>query len=83
MVPTESSGATFGGAVLNKVSNADQRSYIRDRLSVVSVPVIGIIDFNESIQAAALEGRPCPKASNDEIDRIAATLLLNSCDTHP
>ena len=80
---TVSSGATFGGAVLNKVSSEEQRSYLRDRMSVVSVPVIGIIDYNDSIQTAALRGKPCPADSNGEVDRIAARLLLDYSDHYP
>ncbi|WP_319524015.1 P-loop NTPase [uncultured Desulfosarcina sp.] len=73
-----SSGAAFGGVVINKIADAEQREHLRHRLSLLSLPVIGIIDHDASIQTAALEGKPCPETAVDELDRIAATLMIDS-----
>jgi CO dehydrogenase maturation factor len=74
---TRAAGAVFNGAVLNKIPADGQGEAVRSRLRELSVPVIGVVDYQPEIQAAGLKGGPCPEAAGIEIDRIVAAFLLD------
>ena len=58
---TESAGARYKGSILNKVSSPAQQDYMSAKLGEVGVPIVGILPFDEKIQAAGLEGRCIPQ----------------------
>jgi CO dehydrogenase maturation factor len=74
---TQSSGASFKGAVLNKVVSPGQQTTLYERLNDVGVPILGTIHHHDGIVAACLEGRvfDIPVASA-EMEGIVKTLLL-------
>jgi CO dehydrogenase maturation factor len=55
---TQSSGAVFAGAVLNKITSEAQKLQIIERLCDHDVRVIGTVWHQDAIQAAGLNGRP-------------------------
>lgn len=74
---TQSAGAAYYGAVLNKIASAEHRHQVINRLTDLSVAVIGVIGFNEAIQSACLEGKPLDdeiaRAETEEILKILAS----------
>jgi len=55
---TQATGASFYGAVLNKISSLEQENRLKKKLTELGVPIIGTIPFHDAIQSACLEGRP-------------------------
>jgi CO dehydrogenase maturation factor len=73
---TQSSGATFLGAFLNKISSQDQKDRVIKKMTELGVPVIGTIGFQEEIQSACFEGKPLdPEIAASEIKDFAGALL--------
>jgi CO dehydrogenase maturation factor len=74
---TQSSGASFKGAVLNKVVSPGQQTTLYERLNDSGVPILGTIHHRDEIVAACLEGKTLdvPEASA-EMEGIEKTLLL-------
>lgn len=69
---TRSAGAFFQGAILNKISSADQESLVSGKLSSVGIPVIGVIRLDNNIQTACLEGRRLDNnIAAEEMEKIA------------
>lgn len=75
---SHASGATFSGAVLNKVNSEERKNRLAARLSDRGVPVVGCIPSDEALQAAGLDGAALTAqmipAEMDPIVRV----LLNS-----
>jgi CO dehydrogenase maturation factor len=55
---TQSSGAVFAGAVLNKINSEAQKHQIMERLSRHDIRVLGTVWHQDAIQAAGLDGKP-------------------------
>lgn len=55
---TEQSGASFKGAVLNKISSREQQEIVTRKLEELGVSVIGAIGYDSEIQESCLEGQP-------------------------
>lgn len=55
---TGAAGASFKGAILNKITSSDQESTIIRKLADIGVPIIGGVDFHNEFQLAGLEGEP-------------------------
>ena len=53
---TQSVGASFKGAVVNKASSAEQEAVVAEKLNDAAIPVLGTIRFHDKIVAACLEG---------------------------
>lgn len=68
---TKASGASFSGAILNKIASPEQESAVIDKLRNLGIHVIGIIGFHSQLQQACLGGTPIDGSSASvEIDRI-------------
>jgi CO dehydrogenase maturation factor len=55
---TTSSGARFGGAVLNKIDSEQTAEHLAEQIAKRGVPIAGVIMYHREIAAACLEGRP-------------------------
>jgi len=55
---TQAAGASFKGAILNKVASPEQGLYLLGKLTTLAVPVIASLDFHAEFQTACLEGKP-------------------------
>jgi CO dehydrogenase maturation factor len=77
---TQTAGASFQGAILNKITTQEQRSKVVDRLYNLGVPVLGTVWFQNEFQSACLEGRSL-SSSNQliEIKSIVDFLFENDC----
>lgn len=53
-----SAGTAFYGAILNKMASEEQENQVLGRLNDAGVPLIGSIEFQETLQAACLAGKP-------------------------
>lgn len=77
MLLAQSSGASFKGAILNKVRSAEQESIISNKLNALNVPLLGTVMYHEEIEAAGLEGKPhSVPAISSEMEGIVKALLL-------
>jgi CO dehydrogenase maturation factor len=73
---TQAAGASFRGAILNKIASSGQKSSVLDKLSLLNVPVIGTIGFHDEFQAACLEGRPLDTSTaSQEMEDVVHLLL--------
>ena len=73
---TQSSGAAFAGAVLNKITSDTQKQKVVERLCDHDVRVIGAVGYQETIQAAGLEGRSVSVApASAALEGISDALL--------
>jgi CO dehydrogenase maturation factor len=73
---TESSGAVFKGAILNKILSSDQESQVSAKVNNFNIPIIGTIGFHTEFQATCLEGKALnPSVAFDEIDKIIGSIL--------
>ena len=73
---TDSSGAVFKGAILNKVQSPEQESRIVEKMNDFKIPILGKIEFYSEFQATGLEGKALDASmAFDEIDRIIASVL--------
>ena len=71
---TQSSGASFKGAILNKLNSNDQKNSVLEKTQSMGIPVIGSLMFQSEIQNACLE----QKALHDaypEIETIISKIL--------
>ncbi len=73
---TQSVGASFRGAILNKVASSEHEAVLSEKLNDVGVPILGTIHYHGEIVAACLEGGvlDVPRAST-EMEGIVKTLL--------
>jgi CO dehydrogenase maturation factor len=73
---TRSAGASFKGAVLNKIASPDQKTTLCEKLNDGGVPILGTVHYHGGIVAACLEGRSLdvPEASA-EMEGVVNTLL--------
>lgn len=73
---TRSAGASFKGAVLNKIGSPDQKTTLYEKLNDVGVPILGIIQYHDGIVAGYLEGRALNVLeASAEMEGIVKTLL--------
>ncbi|MBN1106127.1 MAG: P-loop NTPase [Deltaproteobacteria bacterium] len=73
---TESAGALYQGAVLNKIASPEQGRLVTDKLGGLGVSVLGAIGQNGDIQSACLEGKPLDSGvASAEVDGIVSALL--------
>ena len=78
---TQSSGAAFAGAVLNKITSDTQKQKVVERLCDQDVRVIGAVGYQETIQAAGLEGKPVRiESAAGAFDDLADVLLIEKCE---
>lgn len=73
---TQAAGATYYGAVLNKIASAEQRHQVKKRLTDFGVAMIGAIGVHDAIQSACLQGKPIDegvaRAETEEILKVLA-----------
>jgi CO dehydrogenase maturation factor len=80
---TQSAGALYKGAILNKIVSPEQGKVVAGKLDGLGVSVLGTIGQNGDIQSACLEGRPLdPQVASAEIDAII-TVLIQDGIRHP
>ncbi len=73
---TQTTGALFKGAILNKIASPEQGKVVADKLKGLGVPFLGTIGHSGDIQSACLEGRPFDsQVASGEIENIIAFLL--------
>jgi len=73
---TQSAGALYKGAILNKIASPEQGKVVAGKLDGLGVSVLGAIGHNGDIQAACLEGMPLdPQVASTEVDGIVAVLV--------
>jgi CO dehydrogenase maturation factor len=76
---TQAAGATFKGAILNKISSPEQLKNMNSKLNAQGVPVAGVINYHQEIQDACLEGQSIDTGPvSEEIKRITGELLNGS-----
>jgi len=76
---TKAAGATFNGAILNKISNPEQKNIVIGKLGEVDFPVIGTIGYHEEIRSACLKGgRLTAQIVAGELKTIIDSLLGGS-----
>jgi len=74
---TQSVGASFKGAILNKVSSPEQENVLKDKLHHTGVPILGTIHYHGKIVDACLEGKTFDVSeASAEMEGIVKTLLL-------
>lgn len=75
---TQTSGAVFKGAILNKILSTDQESLLVDKINDFKIPVIGKIGFQSEFQATCLEGKTLNASIiSTEMDKIICSILDN------
>jgi len=68
---TKSAGAVNKGAILNKITSAEQENIVSGKLNEIGIPVIGTIALHTDIQMACLEGRRLDNQfASKEMDKI-------------
>ena len=73
---TRTAGASFKGAVLNKIISSEQKSNVVGKLKDMDVPIIGTVGFHNEFQSACLEGKPLNAAiASAEMEDIVQLLL--------
>ncbi len=73
---SQSAGAHFQGAILNKIVNSDQQTIVANKLKELDVPIIGTLGQNSQIQSACLEGKTLEfQMASEEIDNIVSVIL--------
>ncbi len=73
---TEQAGASFKGAILNKISSREQQDIVTEKLKGLGVPIIGTIGYDTEIQSACLEGRSLAvRPPSAEVANITSELL--------
>ena len=79
---TQSSGAAFAGAVLNKITSDAQKQKIVQRLDDHAIQVIGAVGYQEAIQAAGLDGKPVSATpASAALDDLADVLLSGTVES--
>jgi MinD superfamily P-loop ATPase len=73
---TNSSGAIFKGAILNKILSSEQESQVVSRTNEFKIPVIGKIGFHDEFQTDCLEGKALNASiESKEVDKIIVSIL--------
>jgi len=79
---TKTAGASFKGAILNKIISSEQRSNMLDKLNNLAVPIIGTVGFHNEFQAACLEGKPLDTSTaSAEMENIVHLVLKHARET--
>ncbi len=58
MYLTLTAGASFKGAILNKISTVEEKALLSAKLTELGVPILAALPHSKNIQSACLEGRP-------------------------
>ncbi|MEW6266322.1 MAG: P-loop NTPase [Thermodesulfobacteriota bacterium] len=73
---TKAAGASFKGAILNKILSYEQKVYVMDKARGFGIPILGIVWFHSKIQASGLEGKALDASiTSAEMDNIMRSLL--------
>ncbi len=73
---SQSAGAYFQGAILNKIVNSKQQTVVTNKLKELDVPIIGALGQNSQIQSACLEGKALElQMASEEIGNIVSVIL--------